>query len=169
MTPASTCFAARSGSSEQLVTLSNAPAALSPPKTEASRRTVPLPQVVVDELAAYLAAFPVVHPWGLVFTTARGTVLQRNRFGESVWRPAVTKVGLPEGTGFHQLRHYYASALIAAGVSPKVVQARLGHATISETMDTYGHLWPDSDERTRAAIDATLSRPGHGLGTVETI
>ncbi len=51
---------------------------------------------------------------------------------------------LPPGTRFHDLRHFYASALISAGLNPKVIQARLGHAAIAETMDTYGHLFPDS-------------------------
>jgi hypothetical protein len=38
----------------------------------------------------------------------------------------------------------------------KTVQRRLGHATAAETLDTYAHLWPDSDDRTRDAIDAVL-------------
>ena len=38
----------------------------------------------------------------------------------------------------------------------KVVQARLGHATAAETLDTYSHLWPDSDDQTREAITAQL-------------
>jgi integrase len=38
----------------------------------------------------------------------------------------------------------------------KVVQARLGHATAAETLDTYSHLWPDDEDRTRAAVDAVL-------------
>ena len=50
---------------------------------------------------------------------------------------------------FHELRHYYASLLIRHGESVKTVQARLGHASASETLDTYSHLWPDNDERTR--------------------
>src|SRR5260221_14010393 len=45
---------------------------------------------------------------------------------------------LPVGTRFHDLRHFFASALIAANLNPKVIQARLGHATLAETMDTYG-------------------------------
>jgi integrase len=40
--------------------------------------------------------------------------------------------------------------------SVKVVQARLGHASASETLDTYAHLWPDNEDRTRAAIDQVL-------------
>ena len=63
---------------------------------------------------------------------------------------------LPEGTRFHDLRHFYASTLIAAGLHPKVIQERLGHATIAETMDTYGHLFPDSEDLGRGAIDAAL-------------
>ncbi len=38
----------------------------------------------------------------------------------------------------------------------KVVQSRLGHASAVETLNTYSHLWPDSEDRTRAAVDAVL-------------
>jgi len=57
---------------------------------------------------------------------------------------------------FHDLRHYYASLLIRHGESVKTVQARLGHASATETLDTYSHLWPDSDDRTREAVDSVL-------------
>lgn len=66
------------------------------------------------------------------------------------------KAGLPKGTRFHDLRHFYASGLIKANLNPKVIQARLGHATIAETMDTYGQLFPDQDDLGRGAIDALL-------------
>ena len=59
-------------------------------------------------------------------------------------------------TGFHALRHYYASLLIRHGDSVKTVQSRLGHTSAVETLDTYSHLWPDSDDRTRDAIDSVL-------------
>ena len=55
--------------------------------------------------------------------------------------------------------HFYASTLIAAGLHPKAIQARLGHATMAETMDTYCHLFPDADEAGRAAIDAMFAKP----------
>jgi integrase len=64
---------------------------------------------------------------------------------------------LPHGTRFHDLRHFYASALIAANLNPKVIQARLGHATVSETMDTYGHLFQDSDDLGIRAVDEALA------------
>ena len=57
---------------------------------------------------------------------------------------------------FHDLRHYYASLLIRRGASVKVVQARLGHKSAAETLDTYSHLWPDDDDRTRDAVDSVL-------------
>ncbi len=72
-------------------------------------------------------------------------------------RKARSKVqDLPAGFRFHDLRHYLASLLIASDADVKVVQARLRHASAKTTLDTYGHLWPDSDESTRAAIDAVL-------------
>ncbi len=75
--------------------------------------------------------------------------------------------GLPKGTGMHALRHYYASLLIRYGESVKTVQARLGHASAAETLDTYSHLWPDSDDRTREAVDAVLGAPADSLRTDE--
>jgi integrase len=72
-------------------------------------------------------------------------------------RAARGKVGLPEGFRFHDLRHYMASLLIASGGDVKVVQARLRHASAKTTLDTYSHLWPDSDESTRAAVSSVLA------------
>ena len=86
----------------------------------------------------------------------RGAWLTRQKFGH-LWRPIIAAAGLPRGTGFHALRHYYARLLIRHGESVKTVQARLGHASATETLDTYCHLWPDSDDRTRDAIDSVLS------------
>lgn len=150
---------------QQLVLLPGAPPQVAPPKTDASYRTVPLPHLVVAALAAHLAAFPA-GPAGLVFTSAEGLPIRRTRFSEGVWRPSVARAGLPAGTHFHDLRHYYASLLIRHGESVKVVQSRLGHASASETLDTYSHLWPDSEDQTRAAVDSVLgaatapARPG---------
>jgi integrase len=89
-------------------------------------------------------------------SNAAGRIVQRNAFGDC-WRAAVKAAGLPVGTRFHDLRHFYASALIAANLNPKVIQARFGHATIAETMDTYGHLFPDSEDLGRVAVDDALA------------
>lgn len=139
----------------QLVLVAGRAPFLAEPKTEASVRTIPLPQVVVDELAAHLAAYPA-GPDGFVFTDRRGEPLRRTSFSATVWAPARKAAGLPVTVRFHDLRHYYASLLIRHGESVKTVQVRLGHASASETLDTYSHLWPDSDDRTREAVDHVL-------------
>lgn len=54
---------------------------------------------------------------------------------------------------------------IRHGESVKTVQARLGHASAAETLDTYSHLWPDSDDRTRFAVDSVLGRAADSLRT----
>ena len=139
---------------QQLVLLPGRPPYLAPPKTEASRRTVPLPEVVLRALAGHLAAFPSGDD-GLIFTNVKGAPISRTRFND-VWARAVRAAELPAGTHFHELRHYYASLLIRHGESVKVVQARLGHASANETLNTYAHLWPDSEDRTRQAVDDVL-------------
>jgi integrase len=150
---------------------------IAPPKTPASYRTVPLPQVVVDALAAHLASFPAARveildatrkpdpkprPAALVFTSSTGRPLRRTRFSDT-WRPAAAAAGVGDGVTFHDLRHYYASLLIRHGESVKVVQKRLGHKSAVETLDTYSHLWPDSEDRTREAIDEVLGRAAGGM------
>jgi integrase len=133
---------------QQLVTVTGRPPFPAPPKTAASIRSIPLPTVVVDALAAHLAKYPATD--GLVFTTETDGPIHRTVFGR-MWRRVAP------GVHFHELRHYYASLLIRHGESVKVVQSRLGHASASETLDTYSHLWPDSDDRTRTAVDLVLS------------
>jgi integrase len=59
---------------------------------------------------------------------------------------------------WHDLRHYYASLLIRHGESVKTVQARLGHASAVETLDTCAHLWPDSEDPTRQAVEDERAR-----------
>jgi hypothetical protein len=66
------------------------------------------------------------------------------------------------------MRHVYASALIDAGESVKTVQRRLGHSSAAMTLDVYSHLWPESDERSRAAIDAVFGSRADSLRTTGT-
>jgi integrase len=127
---------------------------LAPLKTQASRRMIPADDWVLSAVTAHLQRYGP-GPSGMVVTNAAGRVAQRNSFGHC-WRAAVKAAGLPPGTRYHDLRHFYASALIAANLNPKVIQARLGHASISETMDTYGHLFPDSEDLGRGAVEAAL-------------
>ena len=141
----------------QLLTRLNRVTEFGPLKTRASYRTIPLPATVVDALNGHLAARDIGDD-DLVFTL-EGRPITRQAFGH-VWRPVAKVAGLNQATGpgMHALRHYYASLLIRYGESVKTVQARLVHASASETLDTYSHLWPDSDDRTREAIDSVLGR-----------
>lgn len=135
---------------QQLLTPSNGPAVLGPPKTSSSVRTVPVADVVVQELARHVERFPPVG--GYVFTTEMDNPVRRGTF-QAAWKRATRAAGA-EGVRFHDLRHHYASALISAGCSVKAVQHALGHASATETLNTYAHLWPDDEDRTRDAIQA---------------
>jgi integrase len=136
-------------------------------KTPTSYRTVPLPRVVVDALAAHLKAHPAEHD-AFVFTAPEGGPIVYSHFMDNVWRQAVKDAGLPAGTGPHALRHAYASTLIAAGESVKVVSERLGHKNAAMTLNTYSHLFPDSEDRTRRAIDAAFQDHADSVRTGET-
>jgi integrase len=153
----------------QMVTPEKGAPHLGPTKTSASVRTVPINGLLVAELNRHMRAHPPVEiePGAtLIFTNSQGRPLRRDAIGAS-WRKLRHALDLPaEARGWHSLRHTYASALIHAGLSVKTVQARLGHASATETLEVYSHLWPDSDDDTRAAIDVWLSAPtataGHG-------
>lgn len=77
--------------------------------------------------------------------------------------------GLPPDFRSHDLTLYLAGMLIASGADVKVVQARLRHASAKTTLDTYAHLWPDSDESTRSAIDAVMQTRAEELQPAESL
>jgi len=79
---------------------------------------------------------------------------------EFLFAPSVKKAGLPAGTASHALRHHYASVLLAAGESVVAVAERLGHENAALVLKTYGHLMPDSEDRSRRAIDDVWTSDG---------
>ena len=86
----------------------------------------------------------------MVWTTERGHLLRRGSFGR-IWRKAVAEsVGAP--CRVHDLRHTHAAWLIADGEHPKAIQTRLGHGSISVTMDRYGHLMDGLDDEYYVAM-----------------
>jgi integrase len=127
------------------------------PKTQASRRSVVLPRFLCDELSAHLAEYPVGVN-ALVFTAPKGGPLRRTNFRRRIWIPATRDMGL-EGVRFHDLRHTHAAMLIAQGEHPKVIQSRLGHASISTTLDRYGHLFEGLDEAAADRLDDAWNQP----------
>ena len=91
---------------------------------------------------------------GLVFTGVDGSPLHPSRFSAHFGR-LVKAVGLPR-IRFHDLRHTHATLALQAGVHPKVVSERLGHANISITLDTYSHAIPALEEEAAAKVAALV-------------
>lgn len=148
------------------------------PKTQLSRRTNELPDVVGEALARHLERFPPVtvvmddetnprkavrRPVKLLFTTARGGPLTTARWAYG-WPIAVAKVGLPKGFGLHGLRHYFATVLIHGGTNVKSVQLAMGHSKPTVTLDTYTGYWPDAVDTTRSLLNAALTLGEEAVG-----
>jgi len=94
---------------------------------------------------------------GTLFTTRFSGPYRHDYYGTRIFQAAVAAARLPQGTTTHDLRHHYASVLLAQGESVIVVAERLGHENASLVLSTYGHLMPDSEKRTRRAIDDAWS------------
>ena len=145
---------------QQLLLLPKLAPELAPPKTNASYRTVPLPDVVIDELAVHLAKYPATNDLGLIFTNDGGAPIDRTRFSADVWRPAVERAGVPKGVGFHALRHYYASLLISQERASR--PSRPVSGTPAPPRRSTHTLTSGPTRRTTrgAAIDRILGAPG---------
>ena len=127
------------------------------PKSEAGERTVPLPPMVIAALREHWLASPKGE-LGLAFPNVRGGVEHRNSIVKCGFHPAQVAAGIVDQhggakyKGLHSMRHFYASWCINRRVDGglelplKVVQARLGHASIQMTADVYGHLFPRGDD-----------------------
>jgi integrase len=149
---------------QQLVLVPGHEPVLALPKTEASVRTVPLPAVVADALSAHLARYGP-GPDNLIFTNDHGQPVRRNRLSD-LWRSWARSARLSEQARFHDLRHSYASLLIAEGASVVLVQELLGHASAATTLDIYSHLFPDAADQARTAIERRLVL-GHPAQRIE--
>jgi integrase len=142
--------------------------AIGKPKSESSERTIPIGPHVLNTLKEWKLACPKGEH-DLVFPSAEGTIIRLENIIRRGLIPAqeaagvLTREGTAKYTGLHALRHFYASLCInrrADGgleLPPKVVQERLGHASIVMTMDIYGHLFPRGDDGAElAAAERTL-------------
>jgi integrase len=137
------------------------------PKTRRANRTVSLPASLVDELVPLVSAREADEP---LFTTEDGSRIHHGNLSSRVWAPAVKAAqqrtdddgnqipgALTKTPRIHDLRHSHASWLITAGVDLPTIQRRLGHESITVTVDTYGHLAPDQLSRAALAADRALS------------
>lgn len=125
-----------------------------PPKY-GSERTVYIPQDLVTMLSEHVRLHCAGEdPDRWMFTDSRGKPLHQNS-ADYLWRRTKTKAGV--SFKLHDLRHFYASGLIAAGCDVVTVQRALGHGSASLTLNTYSHLWPKAEDRTRNAAAQMLN------------
>lgn len=146
-----------------------------PPKG-GKTRVVPLSPGVHQRLTEHLDCFspwPTTLPWqepeGLPHTTEllvtdeNGRIRSGDLFNKVIWQGAFRSAALtyrPRADGMHALRHFYASLLLANGVSIKELADYLGHADPGFTLRTYTHLVPSSHQRARTAIDSVFAPDG---------
>lgn len=134
------------------------------PKTPRSRRSIALsPDTIAllhqhrsRQLQARLALGSAYRDQGLVFATVEGDPIPPYRISGR-FSTLVRRVGL-EPLRFHDLRHTAATLMLRAGVHPKIVSERLGHATVAITLDTYSHVMPDMQRDAAAVVDGLLAR-----------
>jgi integrase len=123
--------------------------AIRPPKY-GSERVVYLPEQLVTMLSEHVATYrPGGEPGRWLFADLGGRPLHNNAVTYR-WRQTRKAAGIPS-IRLHDLRHFYASGLIAAGCDVVTVQRALGHSSATTTLNTYSHLWPTAEDRTRAA------------------
>ena len=92
-----------------------------------------------------------------MFATSLGTPLEPGNVRRD-WL-LIVKAGGLDGLRLHDLRHAHATLMLRAGVHPKVVSERLGHASVNITLDTYSHVLPGLQEAAAEAIDRALDEP----------
>jgi integrase len=123
-----------------------------------SERVVYIPEALTTLLSEHIATHGTHGADAWLFGDD-ATRFTRNSAGH-LWRGVRGACGMHDFT-LHDLRHFYASGLIAAGCDVVTVQRSLGHSTPSITLDTYAHLWSTAEDRTRAAaaglMDAAFS------------
>lgn len=132
-----------------------------PLKTEVSRTPIP----VSTDLTVELNRMPAKFGSETIVTTEWGRPTAPYTYEARFREARATVEGLPEGFRYHDLRHYYASLLIASGLDVKVVQRCLRHASAKTTLDTYGHMFPDKEESARAAVTEVLAARADSLRT----
>lgn len=120
---------------------------LSTTKTKKPRRitfTQELAQVLAEHREATSS---IVNPLGLVFPNIEGGLIHPNHWSKRDFKSALKVAGLPSSVRLYDLRHSMATLALAAGIHPKVVSERLGHATTKLTLDTYSHVTPHMQEQ----------------------
>lgn len=118
-----------------------------PPKTERAVRDVVLMPALAEALRQHKTETRFNHPDDYVFTTRTGTPHHAPHIGLRALKPALEKAGL-QPVRWHDLRHTFASLLVAGGANITFVSRQLGHTSSQITLGIYAHLL-DGDEQAR--------------------
>jgi integrase len=125
------------------------------PKSRAGTRRVPLTHTLRRYLITHQLRNPSTTPDHPAFATPTGHVLRTHttiRRAHTHWRRLGLNPILP-----HECRHTYAAFMIAAGINPKALQTYMGHASITITLDRYGHLLPGNETHAATMLDTYLN------------
>jgi integrase len=133
------------------------------PKTHRSRRSISLPAITIEALRSHratqakerLALGPARNEHGLVCPRPDGAPWAPDVFS-TTFAAFVRRSGM-KPFRFHDLRHSHATHLLRVGVHPKVVSERLGHSSVSITLDTYSHVLPGMQQDAVRLIDSALA------------
>jgi len=136
-----------------------------PPKTSMSRRAIALSPSTVEllrrhrreQIEARLLAGSAYQDRDLVFASAIGTPLEPGTIART-WARVLDVAGVGH-VRWHDLRHAHATLMLAAGIHPKIVSERLGHASVGITLDTYSHVLPGLQAAAALQLDALLETP----------
>ena len=137
---------------------------LEEPKTDRSRRTIPLPKACIADLREHKrlqskrilkAKEGKYNDQGFVFAAANGQPMSEINILNRHFKPLLQNAKLPN-IRLYDLRHTCATLLLSAGVNPKVVSERLGHASIVLTLDCYSHVLPDMQKEATEKLEGML-------------
>lgn len=134
------------------------------PKTSRSRRNIPAPTSLLLLLREHkrhqseerLKAGPKYRSLDLVFCAKDGRPLMLHNLIMRHFKPILRRAGLPESLRLYDLRHTCATLLLAANENPKVVSERLGHASVTLTLDTYSHVLPSMQQAASEKLERIL-------------
>ena len=126
------------------------------PKTKQSRRSVNMSPSVAKVLKAHKLKKGNPSGANLLFDRGNGLPKDPDSLTKNHWPQLLRTAGVRESVRLHDLRHTFCSLLLAQGASPKYIQSQLGHSSIMVTMDRYGHLMPETNQRERELLDETV-------------
>ena len=127
-------------------------------KSRAGRRTLAVPGFIMTMLSEHLARRDLDASDGdaYVFVGPAGGPLRASNFRTRIWIPATKRVEL-SGLTFHGLRHSATSLMVEAGLHPRLIQHRLGHATSRLSMELYAHISDDADRQAAARLEESFT------------